>query len=75
MNFEGFQHLLTRVVSDWYELARKEFKADFESIYYYLQESPFTAKQTPENEEAYERLMDVRMKLYVRTDIKREEIF
>ncbi len=32
----------------------------------YLQENPFTAKQTPENEIAYERLMDVRMKLLVR---------
>jgi hypothetical protein len=31
----------------------------------YLQEDPFTAKQTPENEIAYERLMDVRLKLYV----------
>ena len=29
----------------------------------YLKESPFTAKQTPENEVAYERLMDVRLKL------------
>ena len=29
----------------------------------YLQVSPFTAKQTPENEVAYERLMDVRLKL------------
>ena len=29
----------------------------------YLQESPFTAKQSPENEIAYERLMDVRLKL------------
>ena len=31
----------------------------------YLQENPFTAKQTPENEIAYERLMDVRLKLLV----------
>ena len=29
----------------------------------YLQESPFTAKQSTENEIAYERLMDVRLKL------------
>ena len=29
----------------------------------YLAGSPFTAKQTPENELAYERLMDVRLKL------------
>ena len=29
----------------------------------YLKESPFTAKQTQENEIAYERLMDVRLKL------------
>ena len=31
----------------------------------YLQEDPFRARQTPENEIAYERLMDVRLKLYV----------
>lgn len=31
----------------------------------YLQVNPFTARQTPENEIAYERLMDVRLKLYV----------
>ena len=29
----------------------------------YLQDSPFTAKQSTENEIAYERLMDVRLKL------------
>ena len=29
----------------------------------YLQESPFTAKQSTENEIAYERLMDIRLKL------------
>ena len=29
----------------------------------YLQDSPFTAKQSPENEIAYESLMDVRLKL------------
>ena len=29
----------------------------------YLKDSPFTSKQTPENEIAYERLMDVRLKL------------
>ena len=29
----------------------------------YLKDSPFTAKQSPENEIAYERLMDVRLKL------------
>mgnify|MGYP006975527328 CR=1 FL=1 len=29
----------------------------------YLEHSPFLAKQTPENETAYERLMDVRLKL------------
>jgi hypothetical protein len=33
----------------------------------YLQVNPFTARQTPENELAYERLMDVRLKLYVST--------
>jgi len=31
-----------------------------------LSEDPFSARQTPENEVAYERLMDVRLKLYVR---------
>ncbi len=30
---------------------------------YCHQESPFTAKATPENESAYERLMDARLKL------------
>ena len=29
----------------------------------YLKDSPFIAKQTPENETAYERLMDVRLKM------------
>ena len=29
----------------------------------YLKESPFVAKQTPENELAYEKLMDVRLKM------------
>ena len=29
----------------------------------YLKGSPFIAKQSPENELAYERLMDVRLKL------------
>ena len=29
----------------------------------YLKESPFVAKQTPDNELAYEKLMDVRLKM------------
>ena len=39
--------------------------APFLQVTEYLQENPFTAKQTPENEIAYERLMDVRLKLLV----------
>ena len=65
MNFEGFTDILHRVAREWFDRAHAEFKGDFDSISEYLQDSPFTAKQTPENEEAYERLMDIRMKLYV----------
>ena len=32
----------------------------------YLAKNPFTAEQTADNEIAYEKLMDVRCKLYVR---------
>ena len=65
LNFEGFKNLIVRVVREWYELAKRDHKFDMDIIKAYLQESPFTAKQTPENEEAYEKLMDTRMKLYV----------
>ena len=65
MNFEGFQHLLHRVAREWYEHALNDHRADFLSICQYLNDSPFTARQTPSNEAAYEMLMDTRMKLYV----------
>lgn len=63
MNFEGFQDLIRRVATEWYKLAKKDI-IEMEMVDAYLEENPFTAKQTPENEIAYERLMDVRMKLY-----------
>ena len=65
LNFEGFQHLLHRIAQEWYEQARREHRPDFVSICEYLNESPFTARQTPSNEAAYEMLMDTRMRLYV----------
>ena len=64
MNFEGFADLLHRVVGEWYKLAKKELE-DIDDINTYLEKSPFTAKQTPENERAYEKLMDLRMKMFV----------
>ena len=65
MNFEGFKDLIQRVAAQWWQLAQREI-IELDSIKKYLQDSPFLAKQTPENESAYERLMDVRCKLYVR---------
>ncbi len=65
MNFEGFADLMRRVAREWYDRAEAEHKADFRDIHDYLQHSPFTANQTDDNEAAYEKLMDVRMKLYV----------
>lgn len=64
MNFEGFKDLIQRVAIQWYSLARKEI-TDIEAVDAYLSINPFTAEQTSDNEEAYERLMDVRCKLYV----------
>lgn len=65
MNFEGFKQLVHRIGSEWYKAVKKDPSCDMEIINLYLNNDPFTAKQTPENEEAYEHLMDVRMKLYV----------
>ena len=64
MNFEGFKILIQRVAAEWWNLAKKEI-IEIDSVKAYLQDSPFLAKQTPENEAAYERLMDIRCKLYV----------
>ena len=66
MNFEGFKDLIQRVAVEWWRLAKREI-IELDSVKTYLQESPFLAKQTTENETAYERLMDVRVKLYVGT--------
>ena len=65
MNFEGFQDLIHRVVTQWWQVAKKEI-VEMDLVTTYLEESPFKAKQTPGNEIAYEKLMDVRVKLYVR---------
>ena len=64
MNFEGFKILVQRVAIEWWALAKREI-IELDSVKNYLQDSPFLAKQTPENEAAYERLMDVRCKLFV----------
>ena len=64
MNFEGFKDLIHRVAGQWWKLAKKEI-VELDLVQKYLQESPFLARQTPENELAYERLMDARVKLYV----------
>ena len=64
MNFEGFQELIQRVAAEWWKLAKREV-IELDLVKGYLQDSPFKAKQTPENETAYERLMDARCKLYV----------
>jgi len=62
MNFEGFQDLMRRIARTWYERSKIEV-LEMDYVEQYLKESPFTAKQTQENEIAYERLMDVRLKL------------
>jgi len=62
MNFEGFQDLMRRIARTWYERSKVEVM-EMDLVNAYLQESPFTAKQSTENELAYERLMDVRLKL------------
>ena len=64
MNFEGFKDLISRVAIQWYGNAKKEI-LDFEAVDAYLEKNPFSAEQTADNEEAYEKLMDVRCKLYV----------
>ena len=69
MNFEGFKILIQRVAGEWWNLAKKEI-IEIDSVKAYLQDSPFLAKQTPENEAAYERLMDIRCKLYVSKSLK-----
>ena len=65
MNFEGFKQLMHRVAHAWYESAKRNSTCDFDHIQAYLKDDPFTAKQTNDNEEAYEALMDIRLKLYV----------
>ena len=62
MNFEGFQDLMRRIARTWYERAKIEI-LEMDMVNAYLQDSPFTAKQSTENEIAYERLMDLRLKL------------
>merc|ERR1712213_259149 len=62
MNFEGFQDLMRRIARAWYERAKAEI-IEMNLVNNYLKESPFVAKQTPENELAYEKLMDVRLKM------------
>ena len=65
MNFEGFQDLISRVVGEWYSsVKRGSTEEEMVMVNNYLSESPFRAKQTKENELAYEKLMDTRMKLY-----------
>ncbi len=67
MNFEGFKDLIQRVAIQWYSMAKKEVP-DMEAVDAYLAKNPFTAEQNSDNEEAYERLMDARCKLYVSVD-------
>merc|ERR1711963_1083983 len=62
MNFGGFQDLMRRIARTWYERSKIQI-LEMDMVKAYLQDSPFTAKQSPENEIAYERLMDVRLKL------------
>jgi hypothetical protein len=64
MNFEGFKDLIQRVAVQWYALAKKEI-LDMDAVDKYLAVNPFSASQTTDNEEAYERLMDCRCKLLV----------
>ena len=53
---------MRRIARTWYERSKVEVM-EMDLVNAYLQESPFTAKQSTENELAYERLMDVRLKL------------
>ena len=64
MNFEGFKDLIQRVGMEWYAKAKKEI-TDIEAVDAYLAVNPFSAQQTSDNEDAYEKLMDCRMKLFV----------
>ena len=64
MNFEGFKSPIQRVAIEWWALARKEI-IEIDNVKKYLQNSPFSAQETPENASAYERLMDSRCKLFV----------
>ena len=67
MNFEGFKDLIQRVATSWYAAAKRDI-TDIEAVDAYLALNPFTAQQTSDNEEAYEKLMDCRMKLYVSSE-------
>ena len=49
---------------EWYAKAKREI-TDIEAVDAYLAVNPFSAQQTSDNEDAYEKLMDCRMKLYV----------
>merc|ERR1712130_1072299 len=62
MTFEGFQDLMRRIARNWYERAKAEI-IEMNIVNNYLKESPFVAKQTPDNELAYEKLMDIRLKV------------
>jgi len=62
MTFEGFQDLMRRIARNWYERAKAEI-IEMNIVNNYLKESPFVAKQTPDNELAYEKLMDIRLKM------------
>jgi len=53
---------MRRIARTWYERSKLEI-LEIDMVNAYLQYSPFTAKQSNENEIAYERLMDVRLKL------------
>jgi len=64
LNFEGFRDLIQRVGVQWYAQAKKEYKSEFGAIDAYLAKNPFTAEQTTDNEGAYEKLMDIRMKMF-----------
>lgn len=64
MNFEGFRDLSHRVARLWWGQVKREV-LELDLVKAYLQTNPFKASQTKDNEFAYERLMDVRCKLYV----------
>jgi len=53
---------MRRIARTWYERAKIEI-VEMDMVNNYLKVSPFVAQQTPENETAYERLMDLRLKL------------